>query len=376
MLRTKIKINQQLFQETSHSPALHDIVGECDLKQIIDFCFIVNPYYPTDAMIRKLTDQFPLAIKAYPSSNPRLAQDDLARALRVDPEHLVIGNGSTELITLLERELIDDLAVPVPTFSEYLEKLRHPGSAKLFWLPEKEGYRLDLQDFASWITGQGISSALIINPGNPTGQLIPRDHLLSFLQRMEKLKLILMDESFIDFSGIKDQGLMPFIRDYPNLMIVRSMSKHYGVPGLRLGYCCSSNTEYLQRLRESLPVWNMNTMAEIFLSLLKETEKEYWESVRKIVADVEHLYSGLLKIPGYRVYPTGSNFILIKITCGLTAREAQQLLLENFGLYVRDCSNKTGLDAFHIRVASQGRKNDEALINALKELLLLVNNRR
>ena len=364
----KIKINRHLFEETSHSPAVIDIVGEDMVGKVIDFCFIANPYYPTEDMMREMVEKIPSIIKSYPSSNPKLAQLSLAEVLHVNPDHIIIGNGATELITLIQHELVDDIAIPVPTFSEYLEKLRQTDNAKLYELSKDENYQLSLPYFASWIDDHQISSALIINPGNPTGQFIPTSEMLTFLKRMTHLRMILVDESFLDFSGIENASLMSYLEDFPNLMIVRSMSKHCGVPGLRLGYCCSSNPNFLVRIRQLLPVWNINTIAELFLTMLEKTDREYRVSVTKIVQDMNLLYRDLVKVSGFKVYPTGSNFIMLKVTCGLTAQEVQIKLLEDYGLYVRDCSNKVGLDQYHIRLASQGRENDKILINALKEL--------
>lgn len=364
----KIKINQSLFSETSHSPALVDLVGEDQIKNVIDYCFIANPYYPTRPMLRELSRKLPEVIKAYPSSNPRLAQQQLAAVLNVHPDHLILGNGATELITLIEQELIEKLAIPIPTFSEYLEKLRHSGSACLYQLPENEDYLLYLDQFTNWINEQNLPAALIINPGNPTGQLISGADMLAFLKKMSHLKLILLDESFIDFSGTPQASMLPHVSEFKNLIIVRSMSKHCGVPGVRLGYCCTANNEYLKRIRKRLPIWNINTLAEVFLSMLKTTDEVYKKSIGRIVRDMQHLYRKLQKIPGYKVYPTGSNFLLIKVENGMKARELQLRLLEDFGVYVRDCSNKIGLDQYHIRVASQGRKNDQRLIDALIEL--------
>src|SRR5690349_950582 len=115
---------RHLFYETSHSPSVADLVGYEEAKEIIDFCFIANPYYPTPEMMRDLQEKLPILIKSYPSSNPKACQENLAKVLHVDPEHLVIGNGATELITLVDETLIDHVAIPVPTFGEYLEKLK------------------------------------------------------------------------------------------------------------------------------------------------------------------------------------------------------------------------------------------------------------
>jgi histidinol-phosphate/aromatic aminotransferase/cobyric acid decarboxylase-like protein len=192
--------------------------------------------------------------------------------------------------------------------------------------------------------------------------------MLGFLDKMQHLKMIIVDESFIDFAGGHIPSLLNHIEDYKNLLIVRSMSKHCGVPGLRLGYCCTSNDYFLNQLKELIPVWNINTLAEYFLSQLGKTDAAYHKARLKVIADIRRLYNELKTVQGFEVYPTGTNFILIKSLCGLTAAELQTILLEDYYAYVRDCSNKLGLDAYHIRVASQGRKKDKILINALKDI--------
>ncbi len=364
----KLEIKRHLFYETSHSPSLADIVGKEMLNKIVDFCFIANPYYPDKKLLKLLQRELPMLIKSYPSSNSIISQQNLAEVLHVDPRSLVIGNGATELITIIVEELIDDIAIPVPTFSEYTDKIRRKDYAKLYQLPTEEDYQLDLNNFAAWIDENRITSALIINPGNPTGQLIPLNEMMKFLDKMSHLKMIIVDESFIDFADENIPSLLPHIGKFRNLMLVRSMSKHCGIPGLRLGYCCSSNEEYLKGIRKSLPVWNINTLAEYFLTQLKKTDAEYHKARLRVIRDIRYFYKELKQIEGFRVYPTGSNFVLIKSNCGLTATELQHILLEDYNAYVRDCSNKVGLDAYHIRAASQGKKKDKLLIHALQEI--------
>lgn len=367
-LRDKLHINRHLFYETSHSPSLFDIVGEEMIEKITDFCFIANPYYPNNELIKKLQERLPILIKSYPSSNPSISQKHLSDVLHINPNHIIIGNGATELITIIQKECIDDFAIPVPTFSEYTEKIRKQEQAKLYYLLAQNNYQLNLPDFADWIIAQNITSALIINPGNPTGQLHSLLEMTEFLNKMRHLRIVIVDESFIDFAGEELPSLLPLIQQYQNLVVVRSMSKHCGIPGLRLGYCVTANSDLLQKIRSSIPVWNINTIAEYFLTQLYPTDELYHTARKQVIADVQHLYAELSHISGFFVYPTGSNFVLIRIECGLTARELQRLLLEDFYLYVRDCSNKIGLDNYHIRVASQGKDKDALLIDALKHI--------
>ncbi len=363
------ELRKHLFYETSHSPALTDLVGYEKAKDIVDFCFIANPYYPTAGMLEDLQASLPNVIKSYPSSNTLMSQKHLAAVLNVDPERLIIGNGATELITLIKLTLIDRIAVPIPTFGEYIEKMKDSRDAELFVLDPGDRYVLHLDRYLTWVKQRKLACLLVINPGNPTGQFIPLDEMVEFLHRARGMELVIVDESFIDFAGDPIPSLLPIADQFTNLLIVRSMSKHCGVPGLRLGYCYSANLYILNRLRRFLPTWNLNTIAQYFLSLLPNNDAAYHEGRRRLIGDVKQLYDDLRMFPELEVYPTGANFLLFKVQNGMTAKELQMRLLVEHEMYVRDCSNKLGMDAFHIRVASQGREKDKRLVEALRTLL-------
>jgi histidinol-phosphate/aromatic aminotransferase/cobyric acid decarboxylase-like protein len=335
----------------------------------VDFCFIANPYYPTPEMIRALQQSLPTLIKSYPSSNPTTTAQVLAEVLGVDPACLMVGNGATELIVLINDVLVDRIGVPVPTFGEYIEKLRDPAAAELFMLQRDRDYRLDLTEYLAWGRERGLGALLVINPGNPTGQLHSLDEMVHFLESARDMDLVVVDESFIDFAGEPIPSLLPLAGRFRNLLIVRSMSKHYGVPGLRLGFCYSRNRRLIARLRARVPTWHLNILAEYFLTLLPSTAAAYRESLWRVTADVRRLAEDLSAIPTLTVYPTGSNFVLFRVERGMTAADLQARLLADHLMYVRDCSNKVGMDDRHIRVASQGREADERLVVALRDVL-------
>ena len=272
------ELRKHLFYETSHSPSLADLVGYEEAKDIIDFCFIANPYYPTPEMLDDLKENFPNLIKSYPSSNSATSQKNLAAVLHVNPDNLIIGNGATELIVLMNTTLIDRIAIPIPTFGEYIEKLKDQRDAELFALRPEENYKLDLTEYLAWVHRRGLKALLIINPGNPTGQLFSLDEMIDFLQRSKGMELVIVDESFIDFAGDPIPSLLQMAEQFSNLLLVRSMSKHCGVPGLRLGYCYSGNLFVLNRMRQFIPTWNVNTLAQYFLSLLPSTDAAYHET--------------------------------------------------------------------------------------------------
>lgn len=363
------ELRKHLFYETSHSPSLAELVGYDKARDIIDFCFIANPYYPTPEMLDDLKENFGNLIKSYPSSNPIISQRNLARVLHVNPDNLIIGNGATELIVLMNTTLIERIAVPIPTFGEYIEKLKDQRDAELFALKPEEGYKLDLTAYLAWVRRRGLKALLIINPGNPTGQLFSLDEMSDFLHRAKDMELVIVDESFIDFAGDPVPSLLPIADRFSNLLLVRSMSKHCGVPGLRLGYCYSGNLFVLNRMRQFIPTWNVNTLAQYFLSLLPSTDAAYHVARKRLIADVHSLFGALQAMPEIDVYPTGANFVLFRIKGSMTAVELQARLLSEHRMYVRDCSNKIGMDNFHIRVASQGREKDARLVDALHTLL-------
>lgn len=362
-----LDIRLDLFSETSHSPALIDLVGESAAAEVDDFCFIANPYYPTPEMIAQLSARIPHLIKMYPSSNPALSVAVLAGVLDVDPRGLVIGNGATELIAVMCDIVQGDLGIPVPTFSEYHEKV-DPERVTYHHLDARNGYALDLGEYRAWLDDTGASVALIINPGNPTGQTFSRVEMEAFLDSVRGLELVIVDESFIDFAGDVPPSLLPVADEFSNLVIVRSMSKHCGVPGLRLGYSYSSDPGFTRRLRQHLPTWNINSIAEYFLRQLAATDEDYHASRIALIEDVRRLSEGLASIPGLTVLPTGANFILVRVDAEMTAAELQLRLLRDHRCYVRDCANKLGMDDHHIRVASQGREADARLIAATRQI--------
>jgi threonine-phosphate decarboxylase len=370
MLKTPLHepIRRDLYRDTSHSPSLADLVGYERAARIIDFCFIANPYYPTPEMIEALQEALPRLIKSDPSSNPATTQRVMGEVLGVEPAGLLVGNGATELIVLINETLIHRIGVPVPTFGEYIEKLRQPASAELFRLQPGRDYQLDLTEYLAWGRKQGLDSLVVLNPGNPTGQLHPPEDMVRFLEQARDLKLVIVDESFIDFAGEPTPSMLAVADRFPNLLIVSSLSKHYGIPGLRLGFAYSGNREMVGKLRQMVPTWNLNTLAEYFLSLMPGTLEDYRDALRRVTADVQLLQRELTTVPGLYVYPTGSNFVLIRIEGGMTAADLQARLLTEHLMYVRDCSNKVGIDDRHIRVASQGREADARLVKALREV--------
>ena len=290
--------------------------------------------------------------------------------LHVNPEHLIIGNGATELIVLINTTLIDRIAVPIPTFGEYIEKLKDQRDAELYRPESRRALRTPparLSGLGAPARTQGAADHQSRKSHRPAYSARRDDRFPASGARIWSWSSSTNRSSILPGDPIP--SLLPLPTAFSNLLIVRSMSKHCGVPGLRLGYCYSENLYVLNRLRRFIPTWNLNTLAQYFLSLLPPTDADYHEGRKRLIGDVRWLYDALQAIPGIDVYPTGANFVLFKIKSGMTAAELQGACCDEHQMYVRDCSNKVGMDHFHIRVASQGREKDARLVGALRRLL-------
>src|SRR5262249_23313981 len=197
-----------------------------------------------------------------------------------------------------------------------IEKLKHHRDAELFSLDPADRYTLHLPKYLDWVRKRSLKSLLVINPGNPTGQLFSLEEMSDFLNNAKDMELVIVDESFIDFAGDTVPSLLETAWRFSNLLLVRSMSKHCGVPGLRLGYCYSENLYILNRMRQFIPTWNVNTLAQYFLSLLPATDGEYQIARKRLIDDVRWLYGSLKGIRGIDVYPTGANLFSSRLQAG------------------------------------------------------------
>lgn len=350
-----------------HLSPLAELVGAEQAQKVIDFSQIINPYYPTPAMKQQLTARLAQPGKGKLSGDPRVGAAHLAEVLHVSAGNLIVANGATELISTICSYLIDSICVPVPAITDYLDKIESHQIVP-YRLDPSQDYRLDLEDYLEWLRHHEVHAALLLNPLNPTGQTFSREEMHTFVRRATWLDLIVVDETFVDFSGEQTPTLLHSADLFSNMMIIHSLSKLSGMPELHLGFSYTDNRYLLNRLRRALPSWHINALADYYLSLLPSTDAAYHQARRRLIKDVEWLSQALQAVPGFRVYPTGANFMLLRVENGRTAHDIQTTLLHDYNLYVLDCSHVAGMDAYHIRVTSQGRKNDQRLVQALTEL--------
>jgi len=334
-----------------------------------DFSYLVNPYFPPPAFMDSLGARLDELVRSYPSTNwyiSSLASIDV----NLSHEELVIGNGASELISAIINRYVKNIAIPIPSFDEYINRAYIQNKAVSLYQMDEE-YQLNIEGFISHVSNSGANSALIINPNNPTGVFIPRDSICYILESLKDLDLVIVDESFIDFVESESPlSVIDRINDFTNLVIIKSLSKSYGIPGLRLGYAVSSNKEIITNLRKDVPIWSINSLAQFFLEQMGSYRKEFLQSCVDVQIATKSLYRGLQSISYLYAYPTDGNFVLCKTLSGWTASNLTEKLFSKFKILINDCSQKNGLDGNFVRIASRTQEENADLIEALKLLIV------
>ena len=334
---------------------------------IRDFCYMTNPYFPPQEFFDSLGSRLKELVKAYPSTNWYLSSL-VAEPLGLTHEQLVIGNGASELISVITSLFVDRLAVPVPTFDEFVNRARIQGK-EVAPYQLKGDFDLDISEFIRHVEDSHASAALLIRPNNPTGTFISKEALRHLLRSLRHLDLIVVDESFIEFV---DQDANPsaldMIPEFPNLMIMKSLSKNYGVPGLRLGYVASGNEEQIAQIRRHLPIWSINSLAQYFLEEIGAYRQQFAASCADVRHATQSLFRGLQTVPYLHPYPTQGNFVLCRLLHGLTAAALTARLFDESKILINDCGNKHGLDGRFVRVASRTREENAQFVEALHSL--------
>lgn len=354
----------QLNQELEYLSSLY---GGFWSKNVLDFSYMTNRCFPPRRMVDDMQARLPELIGNYPSTNWYLSSL-LAAQVGLTHNELVVGNGASELINAVVSRFVHRLAVPIPTFDEFVNRAKILGREVCpFTLPE--GFDLDIDAFIEHTRSTGSDSALLIRPNNPTGNYLPKSDLVYFLDHMRALNLVLVDESFLDFvDAEQDPSALNLLNEYPNLVVLKSLSKNYGIPGIRLGYAATGNAERLAELRNDLPIWSINSLAQYFLEEMGEYREEYAESCRQVRKATRNLVRGLAEVPYLYPNPTQGNFVLCSILHSFTGMELAERLFEDSRVLVNNCGSKNGLDGNFIRIACRTEEDNSRLVEALKRL--------
>lgn len=325
---------------------------------VIDFSVSANPFGPLPGIEEAVRSA---VIDRYPDSESAEIRRALARNLRVEPENIVVGSGSMELIRLITSAYLGreySVLIPHPTFGEYEVACRIAGCRIVnhgTW--EDHGFRLDMQEFVSAVRHNRPNAVFLCNPNNPTGQYLGREDVERVLSASDDMLLVL-DEAYVSF--VEGPWRSLDMVNHRNLVVLRSMTKDYGLAGLRLGYAVA-HPDVIRMLRKVCPPWNVNAVAQA-AGVFAVGATEYVEESRRKVLEARDFVVRELSKLGFSPLPTEAHFFLVKV--GNATRFRDRLFRQ--GIVVRDCSS-FGLREY-VRIAPRTMPECERLIRAIANL--------
>ena len=332
-----------------------------------DFCYLVNPYFPTKRMYAEIKNSFEDLAANYPSGQ-KVDKILIANIFGISPDYVLLGNGAAELINVLLPNINGNIGIILPTFQEYPSKA-YNANIKYF-IPQNKDFSYNINDLRTF--SKNIDTLVLINPDNPSGNFIPKNDILSLLDEFKtQNKKLILDESFIDFSNDFEENTLlrqEIIQKYPNLILIKSISKSYGVPGLRLGIIACADTELINSIYKKMPVWNINSFGEFFLQILNKYIKAYKSACEKIIQNREILYKSLSDLKFVRPIKSQANYILCEVLNPYNSELICKKMLDK-NILIKDCSTKIGFEGKqYIRIAVKSKDENEELISELKLL--------
>lgn len=343
--------------------------GYWRFPKVKDYCYLVNPYYPPQKMMDQMKFFFEDLMTQYPSGMD-IQKLNAGSMFDIDDDYLLVGNGAAELIEVLGRKMLSGkLSVGVPTFNEYIRcfekcEIRLMDNSK-------NGYQYNLSQILDEI--EHTDNLLLINPDNPSGSFLTYKEMIQILEKCKEYNVkCIFDESFIDFASkdirytlIKEK----ILKKYPQLYVIKSVSKSYGVPGIRLGVIATSDKKFLKQMRSNMPIWNINSFAEYYLQIQRLYKRTYLVSCDKIAEQRKHLISELEKIESITVYPSQANYVMCKLEGQYTSGQLARELIKKYNILIKDLSQKKGFGKqSFIRIAVKNEEDNKVLIAAMNEL--------
>lgn len=335
--------------------------------RLLDFCYLVNPYFPPERLVDEIKASFTKLLTQYPSGlrvNSLLA----ARNFGVHAENILVGNGAAELIKAVMSRLSGKVGMIRPTFEEYPHRYREEDIVVFY--PENDLYAYTAQDLMDYFSGKEISSLIVINPDNPSGNYIPKADLLKLIAwaAQKGIKLII-DESFADFSDEKNNTLIDqsLLAANSHLYVIKSISKSYGVPGLRLGVMASGDQDMIAALKKDVAIWNINSFAEFYMQIEEKYKKDYEKALERFREVRAQYVAALSGVRGLRLIPTQANYVMVEITGGLSAAEMTRRLILKHNILIKNLSSKVNRDGRqYLRLAVKTLEENTALVAALR----------
>lgn len=345
--------------------------GYWRFPKLLDFCYLVNPYFPPEKMKKELRANFDVLLTEYPSGmavNSLLA----GKYFGINQEYVCVGNGAAELIkTYMEKHVSGKIGVIYPTFEEYPNRFVADNIVR--FIPCNSDFSYTAGDLQSFFCDKGISTLLLINPDNPSGNFIPKEDLIKLISwTAEREITLVVDESFVDFSEQgADNTLLhnEILSANGHLVVVKSISKSYGVPGLRLGVLASGNTVLVASMKKEVAIWNINSFAEYYMQIFGKYESDYRMACKLFVNERSRFFNELKNVSYLRVIPSQANYFLCEIMDKYTSKELAELLLSKYNILIKDCGSKSAFaGSNYIRVAVRNKTENDYLLSVLKTL--------
>lgn len=336
--------------------------------KVIDFCHLVNPYFPPQKLIDEIKANFEMLISQYPSGmrvNSLLAGKNFG----VNSDNIVVGNGAAELIKSLMSEITGKVGIIRPTFEEYSN--RYDKSNQVVFRPANKDFSYCANDIIRYFNDKELASLLLINPDNPSGNYlsVSEVHKLIDWTRKRGVRFVL-DESFADFAEEEDNTFIrqDLLDSNKHFYVVKSISKSYGVPGLRLGVLASGNTDIIDFIKKDVSIWNINSFAEFYMQIEEKYKNDYAAALLEIKEERKRFVKELSAISGIRVIPSQANYVMCELVNGMKAKDLTKRLYMDHNLLVKDLSGKIS-EGEYLRIAVRNTEDNNKLVCALSEAM-------
>ena len=342
--------------------------GYWRFPELKDFCYLVNPYFPPEKMQEEMKAYFYELLSQYPSGQD--TQRLLAgKMFGIESENIIVGNGAAEIIRGLGEALEGKFGLIFPTFNEYAESIGYDRVVQ--FIPQNDTFSYGISEILE--LSKECDNLILINPDNPSGNYIPKTELVKLLKSLSNQgKNLILDESFVDFADDGENESMlddTILQQYPNLIVIKSISKSYGVPGIRLGIIATSNREVLDKIGKEISIWNINSFGEFFLQIIGKYKKDYLIASQKIRQERDRFYHRLQEIDYLEVIPSQANYFLLHVRDKFTATSLTQHLLYHYNIYIKDLTGKIGFeDKEAVRIAVRDYEDNERLVEVLMKL--------
>ncbi len=335
-----------------------------------DFCYLVNPYFPNERFMNEMKSNFDVLVREYPSG---MAVNSLLAGhfFGVRTENICVGNGTAELIKSLMENISGNIGMVYPTFEEYPHRKKDVEVIPYYVVDKDFDYSVD--DIMSYYEGKDISAIVLVNPDNPSGHFISKKDILRLEDwcRSKGRKLI-VDESFIDF--VEDDEWhtlldMEVLLNHPSLIVLKSISKSFGVAGLRLGVIATADTDLIAFMKKDVAIWNINSFAEYYLQIIEKYRDDYYEAMEKFKEVRRRYLDKLSKIKGFKVYPSQANYVMCHIENSVTSTELADILLNRYNVLIKNLASKEGLNkGNYVRFSVKSDEENDYIVNALMEI--------